>query len=893
MPKARLLTGKKKKKLEPNCAECGLDKGCISPRMDYTGEGIKEVLVIAEAPGKNEDEQNKQLVGEAGYLFNSCLNEVGLDLHLDFWKINSVNCRPPQNRKPTPKELECCEPMWIKALKVLKPKLVVLAGGVAVKAWNRRREYDTKISTWRGKIFPDLKRNVWVAPIFHPSYILRNQTNDLLRSVFIRDLQNIAEHLENNPPLPNPVDFSNITLVSNLEQLRECMARIRSVKKVSGFDYETSALKPFLDSQCIWSVGIGTEDFAFAYPYSYRDYWDPDEFKEVQQLTRDYLRDKDLLKVCHNMKFEEIWSRKIIGVNPKGVIWCSMVNQHLLDPVGGTVGLKFQSFVRFGVDGYEREMKKYLGAPKGGNGKNKLNRMPLDRLLTYNAKDAMLTAKMFYSQQAEFVDANDLNTAQKLFHNSLKTLADLQMQGIHVDEDYYKEEDSRLGKSITESLMEVNKSPEAKKFKKKIGKAFNMASTKDLKVALFDIGGHTPTKETASGNPSVDVHVLHDINTDFTKSILKVRKLEKIKGTYLAQMIREMSNGRIHPFFDLHTARSGRGSSSLPNFQNIPARDKEAKASVRKGIVPKKGNKLLEVDFGSLEVRIIACYSRCPTLVAYINDTSTDMHRDQAIEIFKLDDFAKKSEEDKKLRFFAKNCFVFPEFYGSWYKACARELWENCANLKTSKGITVKKHLAKKGILGYDDFVNMSLKVRPKVLDKIQFYEDDEPEKEARDYLLREENIISFEEHIKKVENNFWKRFAAVKDWQERTIEGYKSKGYTESFFGFRRNGELSRNQIINTPIQGTAFHCLLWCLNRINRIRKTEKWKTKIIGQIHDSIILDLYPPEEETVIKTIKRVMEKDLKDAHDWMIVPMFAEIEMTGVDESWYNKKEVKL
>lgn len=77
---------KKEENLDP-CEKCGLYKNCLSPKMDYSGEGRKNILIIAEAPGKTEDEQGVQLVGQAGELFKENLNNLGFDLDQDFWKI--------------------------------------------------------------------------------------------------------------------------------------------------------------------------------------------------------------------------------------------------------------------------------------------------------------------------------------------------------------------------------------------------------------------------------------------------------------------------------------------------------------------------------------------------------------------------------------------------------------------------------------------------------------------------------------------------------------------------------------------------------------------------------------------------------------------------------------
>jgi hypothetical protein len=75
--------------------------------------------------------------------------------------------------------------------------------------------------------------------------------------------------------------------------------------------------------------------------------------------------------------------------------------------------------------------------------------------------------------------------------------------------------------------------------------------------------------------------------------------------------------------------------------------------------------------------------------------------------------------------------------------------------------------------------------------------------------------------------------------------------------------------------------------------VRKEEQWNTVVLGQIHDSILLSVYPPEERHVILTLNRIMTKDIREKFEWICVPLEAEPEITEVDGSWYTKKPVDL
>jgi len=302
-------------------------------------------------------------------------------------------------------------------------------------------------------------------------------------------------------------------------------------------------------------------------------------------------------------------------------------------------------------------------------------------------------------------------------------------------------------------------------------------------------------------------------------------------------------------------------SSSEPNFQNIPKRDKESMKICRQALYPRPGHLLLEADYSSLEVRISACYSNDPKLIQYVTDPTTDMHRDMAQQIFMISHFNPSNPEHKTLRFTAKNGFVFPQFYGDWYKTCALYMatltqlprkgkWKNGQGIPLGKG-TLSDHLIAKGVTSINDFIN----------------------------------------HIKRIEQDFWEvRFPVYSKWKDRWYGKYLRVGYVDLKTGFRCYGPMSRNDVINYPVQGAAFHCLLKSFILMDEIIQRERWKTKLIGQIHDSMILDVCPDELEKVVKTIQEVTCERLKREWNWISVPLSVGIDVTEINGSWAEIKK---
>lgn len=135
------------------------------------GSAKADVMLIGEAPGRDEDRQGKPFVGRAGQLLDKMLAAVGLD-EQSVYITNTVYWRPPGNRTPTPEETEACAPFLAHQIALVKPKVMVLLGGAATKAMLQRNE---GIMRLRGKwhSFRAGERDVPALATLHPAYLLR------------------------------------------------------------------------------------------------------------------------------------------------------------------------------------------------------------------------------------------------------------------------------------------------------------------------------------------------------------------------------------------------------------------------------------------------------------------------------------------------------------------------------------------------------------------------------------------------------------------------------------------------------------------------------------------------------------------------------------------------
>jgi uracil-DNA glycosylase family 4 len=842
----------------PDCQRCGLWVKAQNARMEVTGQGLKRTLLIAEQPGVEEDKSKPptQLVGQAGQLLRGKLEPFGLDLDRDFYKINALNC---YGGSATRTRLKCCRPMIDMAIRELKPTHIWLMGGKAVEQKYMGRFQNVTITRWRGICIPDREWNAWILPMFHPSFLLRKRTDLGLHTIFDNDLINAVDMWKILPDRPSFEDETqNVEIVKDFDRLLDLLDGIlHDSTSPIVYDYETNSLKAnWRDSRvATMSIaqrikGVGVKSYAF--PLEYRSFWTPLQWRQIKRRLRKIMQEKAIKKVAHNLKFEESWTRYRLGVHSAANHWCTMNTAHVIDDRYKWTKLKFQSYIKCGADNYDEDIAKFLKAVPGTHF-NRIMEADLDDLLLYNGLDSLYTHYIYDMQGSWFSEFWELEEARQRQHEGMLCMGNIQMNGVPIDKDYYVKMDKRLERKILIQKKQLWGTSEAESFVNTYNQKVDWGSTDDLQILFDDMGIKLP-KETKTGY-STDKDTLSKIDHPIARGISNLRKLDKLKGTYMAQFLREYheETKKIYPFFDTHTTRTYRSSSSDPNFQNIPVRDAEARQYTRGGIIPSRGNQLLEIDYGAMEVRIACCHSQDPTL---INDTiGGDMHRDQAFACFCIG----HGEITKDLRFYSKNGFVFPELYGSYYGACARELWEQVIinGLRTSGGRLVREHLQDKQVISTG----------------ASAYAD-------------------FERHIQACEEAFWNKYHVHKAWQERQVREYQDKGHVQLYFGHRRGGYLKKNIIINTPIQGDAYQCLQWSLVELDEIAEKEQWKTKIIGQIHDSILFDTYPPELEHVIKTVHYISTQKIREVNEWIIVPLIIEVESAPVDAPWTMMKEIE-
>jgi DNA polymerase-1 len=705
----------------------------------------------------------------------------------------------------------------VEKIKELQPKKILTKGAKALDNVIGHKTSVTKINPWIDWEIPDQEYNCFIYPEYTDYAFKSRKKFKIYEPKITIDNEDLAcLHLKN-------------------------LQSFKSFKdKVIAIDFETSGLKPHRKGHFIYTVAI-TQDNLFTFSFELTE--------KIKPYLIQILQNENIKKVIQNSQYECKWSQVLLNTEIKGIIFDTQTASHVLDNRSYITGLKFQTYVNFGIIGYEDKIKKYLIAKeKGGNEFNTIEEADLNDILLYNGYDTYFTM-LLYQKQKRLLD-NHLRKGHDFFLEGNLELSKL--SGIKFDKDRYEKNYNELTNKID---MLHNKIMNSKEID---NKEFNYNSEKQLRELIYDKCKWKAKNKTKSGKNSVDEETLKSFDKQFTNDILEHRKLTKIRDTYLKQFEREAvkidDEYFIFPFFSLNNVKSYRSGSQMPNFQNIPRKDKYAQTMTRSCLIPRFGHQLLEADFKSIEVGVGCCYHFDPVMIDYITNNG-DMHKDLAIQLFFKDEKTWTKEE----RGIAKG-WIFSEFYGDTARLYSDDL---------------KK-------IGYGKVT-------------LNIWEEIQDNKELLNHLKNNgiSNIYDLQKHIMNIENDFWNnRFKVYHQYKFDNWRKYKELGYIELYTGFKCTALMNFNKVNNYQIQGSAFHIALKTFIELNKFLRNNKYNSVILGEIHDSIILDIDPLELPFITRQITKIIEK-IREEWKWIIVPLKVNYEITGINESWNNKKELKI
>ncbi len=467
--------------------------------------------------------------------------------------------------------------------------------------------------------------------------------------------------------------------------------------------------------------------------------------------------------------------------------------------------------------------------------------------------------------------------AYDLLHQGTLALAEIEANGMKVDMAYLDKAIVKTDAKVKAIEEELRNDEIYNTWRNLFGAKVNIHSPIQFRKVLNQMGHKPQVEYKGVVKDSVTAKALEQLDLPFARKWTRMRSLEHTKGTYLIGLRDEAIDGYFHPNFTWNP-RSYRTSSGADsdneqgdsgyNSQNIVKRNQEQSKIARSAFVPRKGNVFLRGDFRTLEVNIGAAHHHDKNMMNYLKDTkNSDMHRDIAMSMFFLTKkmMAGWTDEAKSLfketlRDAAKNGVTFPMFYGSVWFQCAPAIWERMVREKwilPGSDMLVIKWLKKHGVKG---------------LGRCEPGEDPEPN--------------TFGEHMQQIERRIWdEMFPGYRDWKKSYYYEYLETGRFEYKTGFVVEGYYKKNQVVNYPIQGSATHCLLWTIIRVQKWIKKYKFKSLLVNETHDDVLGDVPKRELNDVVAKFKQTVEVDLPKAWPWLDVPLTLEMEVS--DSNWYN------
>jgi len=391
----------KSEKGRHSCISCGLYKSANTPRMKPYGKFGKKIMVISDSPENNDDEKGIPFQGKAGRSLKYTYKELGIDLFEDCICLNSVNCKTLNNEAPTEFEIACCRQKVLNVVNQYKPHIIILHGSSAISSlisykWQGRQ---SGITNWAGHTIPDKELNAWVCPTYHPSYIdKQQQTNNEVKVWWENDLRTFFNLID--VPLPSYEDENDCIEIGYEDDIEHILTKLNDEEpELMAFDIETTGLKPHDKSvHKIVTISFCHDiDKAYAIPF-------PTQTKDIK-LLKYLLKNPKIGKIAANMKFEDTWMKVHSNITVQPWAFDTMQAAHVLDNRTGITGLKFQSYVQFGVIGYENAVSPYLKS-KYTNIPNRIMELTKDResfnqLLLYNGIDSLLEFRLALKQMKE------------------------------------------------------------------------------------------------------------------------------------------------------------------------------------------------------------------------------------------------------------------------------------------------------------------------------------------------------------------------------------------------------------------------------------------------------------------------------------------------------------
>lgn len=610
-------------------------------------------------------------------------------------------------------------------------------------------------------------------------------------------------------------------------------------------DYETRPLLPWKSKHSkITAIGLSDGRLSISIPFDHKLFVGASDRDQVIEAFARVLAGR--VVVAHNVLFELYWTFWIFGVDAvfSAKRWeCTQVGAFVSfvraagrsskadgEPGAAGTSLAAQCLLYFGL--HVKEL-----SPEDAWDEDKVS---LSEHLIYNGLDAYF-GFLLWKKQQEVLAEKDLYEVYRFRIRRSIWLAWSSVRGMPVDHDYVAELWGEAKAMEFRAEEELRTNADVRAYEKRFGR-FELTD-QHVGRLLTQICGVT-LAQTETGREATDKAALAAIAEahPVARAVITLREVRKQQSTYLDKLrwdVPETYVGvdmRIHPQRSPTIAVTGRHSSKEPNAQNQPARGPWKR--IRRTVKAREGWKIVSVDMGQIEARIIAMASGDVKFTESLRRGGLDVHMDWAKRLEAYDSqwqenliaqglldgevtlLRDRHKMDlKQLRGKTKNGFVFPAFFGAGAKTVS-------------------------------------------------------------DHMLMDQDLIA------EILKDFWKVFSGVKAWQKEVDSFYKKNFYVKTLTGFRIYGPLTYNNIINYGIQGTASEILQDAAERIARLARKlgRHWMVPIID-IHDDLTFHI---PEKYLVEFLQMIVPIMLHPKFDFITVPLTCEVKY---GDDWERMTEI--
>lgn len=828
----------------PNCENCELHSSAKT--VCLWGEGPKRarVMLVGEAPGAVEDDKGRPFQGESGQVLRRELALVGISPE-EVYITNTVKCRPPENKKPSAKQIKACRAYLDEEIAAVKPEYIITLGGVPTKTLLKK----SKITEVHGQVIemPGFKG----MPCFHPAYTLYDPSK---LPVLKKDFQRIANEINGVKNVKAKFGWRQI----NDGNLSEFFKALDNCEWFA-FDTETSDLRWFKPGEHITCLnmsfdnGGGTWVLPLSMPFS--PYLKtPKRRRFILKMIAMRLRKKKKKGVGHNGKYDNHWLDSEYGITFP-LDFDTMLASHLIDENR--------------AHALDSLATQYLDAPfydiplhwKQGKFKpNECTEANVRKTYRYGGKDAFYTLSMRPLMEVELLkDRPTHKLFYRLVMRASRSFHRIEQNGLYVLMDRFAEVRKQVVRDRDLALKELNRMAGKLELRGGVKRSINWNSPDQVAKLLFGKFKLPVVELTDGGKPSTGEATLVALKDKHpvANQLVKYRELDKFLGTYLDGWKTLMHESLVYFSYKLHGTVTGRYSSRL----HQTPRD----GTIRNVISAPDGWTFVQGDFSQAELRVAAILSGDLELLHCFKN-GIDVHWRTllyTVQAGGAGEYVKPVLETagklKGEKTFSPNRFNE-----------AIELLQEAGHDKCIKIWDGWKEARKKAKAINFGFVYGMREKKFIETCKLKYGFEPTPEEAA---LVR---------------RAYFQLYRGLEPWHNKSRKLVKLDGHVRSLSGRLRRlpgidskdralrAECER-QAINSPVQGFIGDFKAMALVELEE--KLDPLKARVVGEVHDSILFWVRTEHLKTQLPKIARIMQNPelVKELRIDLPVPIDVDLE----------------